>query len=57
MTALGIIARVVFAILAQPGTQDILSSAARRVVESATRQVMRSIVNRTTTRKSVDTFR
>lgn len=56
-SAVAFVTRIVLAVLSQPGTQDIISSAAKRVIESGTRQVIRSIINRSSTRRTVDTFR
>lgn len=57
MSVIGIIARIVGAVIAQPGVQDFVSRAAQRAIKQATRQMVHAIHSRTSTRKTTQTMR
>jgi hypothetical protein len=56
-TAIGFLWRILAGVIAQPGARDFMSTVARAAVQHALTQTVRAINQRTTTRKSMETFR
>jgi hypothetical protein len=56
-TVIGMMWRILAAVVAQPGVRDVMSQVARRAVQTALTQTVRAINQRSSTRKTMETFR
>lgn len=57
MSVIGVIARILGFVIAQPGARDFMSEVGRRAAKQAATRIVSAINKRSQTRKSIQTMR